>query len=364
MAKNLNNVRPPADKKWEQDLILHKFDHADAKSFRLIGDVFVFGRHWVSTQPHDQAHGKKFPRECTNFNPESELSDLDNGCPACKAEPTAPPKSIGTSRHYLINAIDRDAQADGKRNPVVGLGPLPAQVLNDIIKLKKNNKPRGATAEGHHVTHPEHGCDILIRYDRNATPKWNVSLDPNGRIPLTEEEEKYRLQDFDAVFPDFSDKGTRSEYNEESLRSLTRCGYFDDSDAAETDSDDDDSAATARALSSSRAPAAKKAAAKPAADDSEEEEEPAPEPVKAATTKRKPAPAPVDEESDETEVAAAASKPAPKLNIVKEAAPAAASSGVKVCPHPDDEHEFGRFNADETCFKCKLRQSCISASNE
>lgn len=334
--KNLDGIRPNTEHKWEEDLPLYKFDKPDYQQFRLLGDVFALGRHWVATRPDEIEAGKKFPRECPNFSDEKEDHSLPNGCPACTAAKSAPAKSISSSRHYLINAIDRSAQEDGRKNPIVVLGPLPVTVVDEIAKLKKLNKEKGA-AEGHHVTDPVQGRDVLLRYNSSATPKWSVQLDPNGKSPISDVESKYRLYDISAVYPNFADVDTREAYNAETLRSLTRCGYFKDADDAPESDGDADHSETASFTRGGRGKTTSPAKDEGAGDP------PAPAAPTANFVRRNTTPT-------ETE-APVTTKP-----VVK------AATSEPTCPTPDDDHRFGNFMADPTCLKCPIRMKCIAAS--
>jgi len=317
LAKKFDNVPAPSDRKWEDELIMFKFEKPESYQFRLVGDIFVFGRHWVATKPNAIESGKKFPRECTNFDPDAETHTLDRGCPACAAEKdsSTPDKSISSSHHYLINAIDRRGQEDGLKNPIKALGPLPQTLVAAIIDLQKTNRVKG-NKDTHHVNHPDFGRDVFIKYNASATPRWSVSIDGEGQSPLTDAEKAYRLFDFDAVFPNFADDALCSAYNEDSLRSLTRCGYFENS------------APRAAAAKPAAKPAAK---AEPAG---EEEAEEAPAPKVAA--------------------AKAAPKSLPKVETAGEPG---------VCPHEDQEdHKFGSFQASVHCMRCPQRMACMAES--
>lgn len=327
MAKNFDNVPKSADHKWEDEITTFKFERVEQYQFRLIGDIFVFGRHWVATKPLDIDGGKKFPRECTNFDPDTETHCLDHGCPTCTAEkdPSTPDKAIGTSHHYMINAIDRQAQSDGMRNPVKIVGPLPPTLVSQIIDLKKSNRGKANAAgvkEGYHVVHPDFGRDVLLKYDAKGTPRWTVSADLDGQSPLTDEEKAYKLFDLDSIYPNFAKEEVRNAYNEDSLRSLKRCGYF------EAD--------------------AKPAAAKPRGSNGS-----APRPSHA----QKPA-EPQDDDSGADEPAPAkAANPTTKLPLQK------ADVAAGECPHTDqDEHSFGNFQASAFCMRCPQRMSCMTAS--
>lgn len=328
MAKNLDNVPAPSDRKWEDELVIFKFEKVEQYQFRLIGDIFVFGRHWVATKPNDIDSGKKFPRECTNFDPDSETHCLDRGCPTCMAEKDTgtPDKSISSSHHYLINAIDRRAQEDGMRNPIKALGPLPPTLISQIVDLKKSNRAKG-TKDGYHVTHAEFGRDILLKYNASATPRWSVNADLDGQSPLTDAEKAYKLFDFDSIYPNFALEDVANAYNEDSLKSLKRCGYFDNGEVVKP---------------APRATQAQKAS------------KPVTEPKAAA----EPEPA-GDDDSEEKVVAG------PKAKAAAKAAPKAeGSTELGVCPHADqDEHSFGNFQADAFCMRCPQRMACMAASD-
>lgn len=335
--KNLDGIRPNTEHKWEDDLPLYKFDKPDYQQFRLVGDVFALGRHWVATKPDDIEGGKKFPRECPNFSDEKEDHSLPNGCPACERAKSAPAKSISSSRHYLINAIDRSAQSDGRKNPIVVLGPLPVTVVDEIAKLKKLNKERGAT-DGHHVTDPVQGRDVMLRYNASSTPKWSVQLDPQGKSPLNAEETKYRLYDIGSVYPNFNDVDVREAYNSETLRSLTRCGYFKDDEEGNEPAVSSDTASFTRGSRAKTTPQAAQA---------EETESPSdPVPIQ-NLVRRTTTPAQTEAAFDV--------KP-----VVKQGAPVTAATPT--CPSPDEDHRFGNFMADPICMKCPLKMRCITAT--
>lgn len=310
MAKDLDDVKPDREARWDAEFNKVDFPKTTYYRHRLLGYVFVWGRHWVESKAGDPT-SKKFPRECTNFCPDKEAPVLKNGCPLCEI-------GMKVTKHYFINVIDRSRQEEGVKDPIRALGPIPPTVMTEIVGLKQLNKDRNNKADGgpKNVTHPEFGCDVNFKYDDKATPKWGVSIDTGGRTPLTEAEKALKLYDFEAAFlPKMDDKDAIEAYNLNTRQSLERGGYFGPkgSNSSDGNGTDDMKRSNVRAPSSvpDDAPPPRRL-------------EQAPEGVSGG--------------------AIGNNKP---------------TGGKAKCPHEADGYAYGQYKADKVCNKCPIRGACI-----
>jgi len=337
--KSMDDCKPSADERWDTNLSMLKVD-GNFKKVRLIDDPFAFGRHWVQVDASEvfvkgsKKRPKSYPRDCTNFDPETEAATFKGGCPACE-------KDINMQKSYLINVIDRDAQG-GRGSPVFVWQMTPG-VLSKVLKLKALNvhKVNGEN-KTYHVNHPKYGRDLQVSYDESKAgdARWDIQLSSHPDdfdCPLTDEEKKLKCFDFEDVYPDFEDEGLRSAYNQSTKDSMRRGGHFGKKEV-------ESGGALGKSMGTP---------------DDDDDDEDGPSVQTAAKPQAMKSQVDVGDDEDEDDA-----PPPPDLSNIKakDSAPAS-SGGDNECPHEDegDEYGFGKFPATKLCRKCPNKRACVAA---
>jgi len=222
MVKGWSDTKPVTSTKWQDLLDWYKFKEPKSgedgfNHLRLIGPIMSACYHWVDIKKPD---GSKtaFPMTCAGYNPETETTDPSK-CPACQAE-------ISQQKFYFQNAIIRTEQ-ENKPAKVIELADCPeeaakeyrsvsdkhwspvkvvkipiscASQLRDIVNLNKHNV--NGRIKSMDISDPKYGCDIFIKYDSKEAPANKYNVQKGDASPLTEEERQYKLYNLNIVSTD------------------------------------------------------------------------------------------------------------------------------------------------------------------
>lgn len=384
-------------------LSVYKFPDKKWVTVRLYPGMVTTAGYWVTTKKKDGSRGRFFA-PCISFDPETHECDESKADPwrdaakqlntysDDKSKPNE--KVISYQRTGWINAIIR---AEQSKEP----GTLPKHTKAEresgmkdkdseswtpayAVRMTKtlvervqglkgtnthHNKKTGETAS-YQMSDMRYGCDLMIKYDKDAAPASQYDVQKSDRSPLTEEEKAYLLQDLsllvdepvseEEVVKDFESwakrneveidmptKSKKSKAQDEDLKKKKGRVVEDEDDEDEDDEDE--------------APAPKKSSKKPAAkskkvvdeddeddddlDDEDEDDEPAPK-SKAKSKGKKVVEEDDEDEDEDLDDEDEDDEPAPK----KKGKPVAAKSKGKskiAASEEDDEDEEDEDDEDE-----------------
>lgn len=200
------------DLDWTRDLnqfnFMSKENGNKLKQFRLVGGMYIMARHWLKTQS-----GKAFLTYCTLFDGTSQDPNTEWQCPTCRDFGDRPQLII------IVNAIDRDSQVKGDRNPIVTLILPHLGFYSTLLNIAKMNGD-------HPVEDIKYGKDLGIMFlpQEKGNKKWNII---NGeRTPLTEVELNYDYPDLETIIPDFNDTVVRQQWYDQNYKSLVNNMYY------------------------------------------------------------------------------------------------------------------------------------------
>ena len=323
-------------------------------TLRLVGKLFAYGTHWVNVKKRDGSR-TSFPTACLAFDPETGQRDSTKQCPWCDHEREHPQpkdqadrnKFFGSSfsTDYYVNAISRTLQKrigttldtptkleaktgfkqkdSDTQTPFVVLRLTPS-LVRSIKGLKELNvhEDENCDSTAYAITHPKFGCDVSIKYDKDAAGAAKYPVQIGSAAPLKAVEKKFLQWDLSDLVQSRSYEEELVEYK----RWAEKLGFGskkksskdideEDEDTGLDDEEDEDD----KPVKKTNKPAPKKTA-KPKyeeedeedLDEEDDEDEPVKKPAKKAT--KKPSPFEDDEEDDEDE------EPAPKKKPVKKAA--------------------------------------------
>jgi len=221
MPKNWNDTKPLlGDAKWEDALEWYKYKTSKEEEFnhiRLLGPINSVCQHRVEVTKKD---GSKtaFPMTCSGYNPETEEIN-EAKCPACKA-------GLPISKVYFQNAIIRQLQEekpakaktiedypDEKNKPYRQVGDkhwspirvvrIVSTVAGQLRNISKLNKHKiDAKIVQMDVSDPNYGCDVYIKFEKEAAPANKYDSQKGDATPLTAEEQGYKLFNLDVVKTD------------------------------------------------------------------------------------------------------------------------------------------------------------------
>lgn len=183
---------------------------------RLRGDIAALAQHWIKIDIEKDGVKKEtqIPKMCLAHNPDTD--EFDKGdCPYCDIN--AP------SKVYLANAISRSEQdneparavkptraeaASGIKDhdsnswtPVVVV-QIKSSLLKKIQALKELNTHVVTSKDGttkskraFPVNHDKAGCDIQLRFDKDAKGTDMYQVQKGDKSPLTDAEKAYLIHD-------------------------------------------------------------------------------------------------------------------------------------------------------------------------
>lgn len=244
-----------------------KFKDGKWITIRLLPGVMTQAHYWVNTKKKD-GNKTRFPLPVPGFdsrsgNQDSEAYDPWRGA-ADKLNVYAEDKEksnvvIQFSKSYWMNAIIRPEQENEPgRSPKhtkqeresgfkdkdsdswtpVQVVRLPKSFIDRVNGLKtmnvKRNKKTGTT-ESYSMSHAKYGCDIMVKYNANASPASQWEVQKGDRTPLTEDEQAYLLWDLDVLAnPEVSEEETKREFESWCKRNNIKLG------GGSSDDDEDD----------------------------------------------------------------------------------------------------------------------------
>ena len=286
--KDFDDVNPRTrDKNWKEDIPTAQMPKLDEwYGFRIVGGVFSYAQHWIEFK-NKQGETKRYPVDCANWDPEEEATSRKGGCPCCAL-------GMRPSIKYMMNAIDRDAQASGSTDPIRALD-LPPTVMRQLVDLKKLNLVKGKPRS---ITNAKFGCDVYFmkqRSKKRSGMEWQIQK--GDRAPLTEEELELELLDFSEYWLEPDVDKIKAD--------LKRHGYYDD--GPDSDDDEEESVPPKRrkkAKKKRRRPEPEPEAADDDDDDEEDDDDDFEPPrrrkkAKAERPKRKRRPEPEDDDDDD-----------------------------------------------------------------
>lgn len=250
---------------YSEQVDMVEFPNNQWVALRLIGPIVSYGQVWFEI--NKKAGGKaNIPKISLDYNPETQEFE-DHGCPY---------RALGEGKdaqRFATNAIVRDLQElkpknakknrtekESKRRTLVDdykcyikekgsksftpvrVFDMPGGVADKLKSLSeintvKNKKSGKKTA--YDLADPKYGCDILVKYNKDAAgaAKWEVQKDE--RTELTEEELNELLYQLNqtAIQPD---KKADAKRDAEGLKKvLSKKKDKDDSDDDDDDDDED-----------------------------------------------------------------------------------------------------------------------------
>ena len=300
---------------------LAEFPHGKWVRIRLFGDTYPYGTHWVKTKKKDGGEAT-FPTPCLAFDGTTGRKDSTLDCPWC--DHTG--KEIRFSTDYFVNGImrglkaprdlteptDEEAESGLKQMDSDTWTPIravrmPSSLARAVKELKSLNVHETESgSENFSVLHPKFGCDILVKFNKDATPAQRYTVQLSDKTPLTKAEKAYLIWDLSDLQQVPSLEETKKEYTSWSKRNGHSSEDEDDDDDGVTKKpkskrpavEDDDDAPPPKAKSKrppvdddDDAPPPKKGKRPPVVDD-EDDDEPTPPKSKG----RKP---PVDDDDDD-----------------------------------------------------------------
>lgn len=329
-------------------------------TLRLVGKLFAYGTHWVNVKKRDGSR-TSFPTACLAFDPETGQRDSTKKCPWCDHEREHPQpkdqadrnKFFGSSfsTDYYVNAISRTLQKrigttldtptkieaktgfkqkdSDTQTPFVVLRLTPS-LVRSIKGLKELNvhEDENGDSTAYAITHPKFGCDVSIKYDKDAAGAAKYPVQIGSAAPLKAVEKKFLQWDLSDLVQSRSYEEELVEYKRwaEKLGFGSKKKSSKDIDEEDEDTGlDDEDEEDEKPVKKITKPVAKKPA-KPKYEEEDEDEDEDPdedededeEPVKKPAKKaaKKPSPFEEDEEDDADED----EDPAPKKKPLKKAA--------------------------------------------
>jgi hypothetical protein len=285
--KDFDDINPRTrDKNWKEDIPLAQMPKRDEwYTFRVCGGVFSYAQHWIEFV-NKQGETKRYPVDCSNWDPEEEATTKKGGCPCCEL-------GLRPSVRYMMNAIDRDAQ-DGRGDPIRALDLAPT-VMRQLVDLKKLNMVKGNPRS---IAHAKFGCDIhLMKQNskKRGGVEWQVQK--GDRCALSSEELELECIDFGDYWLEPDTHKIRED--------LKRHGYY--SEEGDDDDDGDEEVVPKKKKSKTKTKTKKspKRRKPPVDEDLDDEDEDddfdAPPPRKKPSRKRAKTPPPEDLDDDEDE---------------------------------------------------------------
>ena len=223
------------------------------QTYRLVGKVFAYGIHWVTTKKRDGSKAS-FPTPCLAFDSETGLRDSTKPCPWCAHEG----KEIRFTVDYYTNAISRkrmlsapaepdtptkQEQASGFKSKdsdtftIYEVLRMAQAVVRSIKGLRDLNVHEDANgdSQGFPVSHPKYGCHISIKKDPDAPPASRYSVQKLDHKPLTKREKSFLQWDLsNLIRPPSLEEATREYKSWAERMGLQKKSRDDDED------DDDD----------------------------------------------------------------------------------------------------------------------------
>jgi len=211
MGKPISQVKRFSNEpKWEDEVDWIEFPDDKMVLIRVVGDVEVMARHWVTTPTN-----KRFPVWCPQLN-ENEDYDSKRWCPA--HDDFADDPSVNRAQKLLIgNCIVRQLQERRELNPVRGF-MIPHAAHEDLIAIAELIKADPAD--------PERGVDLAVRYTPKAVGNRKWQIQRGESTPLTDEERRYRLFNFPSIIPNFADEEVANQYARSMKEAMARHKYY------------------------------------------------------------------------------------------------------------------------------------------
>lgn len=206
----------------EELIQVYKFPEGKWVRVRLHGPVYTTGGFWVTVKKKDGSRGA-FYTPAVSYDPDTQTLDSTIADPfrdAQKVLNTEENQVIQFAKRGYINGIVRSEQKNlpsrirpTKEEEKTGFKdrdsdtptpnkaiPLTPGLLKKIQALKELNTVEGKRAtKAYAVTHPEFGCDIMIKYDSKASAANMYEVQISTQKPMTEEEKTYLLQNLERI---------------------------------------------------------------------------------------------------------------------------------------------------------------------
>lgn len=169
MPKELGAIALPGEKRrWSDYVLPYKFkDNAKADKVRPFGLVWEDFRHAVQTKS-----GKIYYEFCHAWDVENErfFDDRESRCPCCKL-------NIPGSRRYFMNVIVLDLVDQRPANPPADWTPV--RMIEMAQSLYAKVVDCAEMNRGVHVTDPEKGAVIIVKFDDSKEPanKYTTGVD-------------------------------------------------------------------------------------------------------------------------------------------------------------------------------------------
>lgn len=341
--------------KPDERVAVYKFPKNKWVRLRLLDGMITTAGYWVTTKKKDKTEGRFFA-PCNSYDYETHERDDNKIDPWRDAaaelneyneDRNKAKKVISFQKTYWIGAIVRQEQ---EKAPATLPRPTKAELESGFkdkdsdsftpvyaIRMTKTlveriqglkgtnthfNKKTGET-KSYHMSDEKFGCDLMIKFDPDAsTPANMYDVQKGDRTPLTEEEKSYLLQNLELLIDepedeaelirDFESWAKRNDVEIEgmSIKGIKKSKAKDEevkkkkSKVVEEDLDEDEDEDEDEAPKKKPAKAGKKPAKvvdedlddeEDEDDEEEEEEKPAKKPAKKSPKK------PVDEDEDEDE---------------------------------------------------------------
>lgn len=248
------------------DLVnIAKFKSGKWVTIRLLPGVMTQAVYWVETKKKD-GNKARFPVPVPGFDSRAGSQDSEVYDPwgeaAEKLNVYAEDREkskvvIQFSKSFWMNAIIRTEQEnEPAKNPKhtkqeretgfkdkdsdswtpVQVVRLPKSFLDRVNGLKtmnvKRNKKTGST-ESYSVSHAKYGCDIMVKYNPEASPASQWEVQKGDRTPLTEEEQAYLIWDLDLLAnPVVTEEESRKEFKSWCTRNKIKLDGDEDEDDA------------------------------------------------------------------------------------------------------------------------------------
>ena len=199
----------------------------DWLTLRLVGNVTSYAQHWIEILS-EKKRKTKFPKQCLNWDPETESHDTTKKCPYCRWV-------TNLQISYYSNAIIRDLQerqprkisrpskeedASGFKDkgsdswtPVraVRIPPTLAAKFKSRsnLNVRRNRKTGAKTA--YDLSDPKYGIDVHVSFDPDAKGSAMYDVEKGDRSPLTEEEMDYLIYKLEGLMEPESVTAARKE---------------------------------------------------------------------------------------------------------------------------------------------------------
>jgi hypothetical protein len=234
---------------------------------RLLPGVMTQAQYWVNTKKKD-GNKARFPVPVPGFDSHAGSQDSEAYDPWRTAgeklnvyadDPSKSNVVVQFSKSFWMNAIIRPEQEnepakspkltkqeretgfkdkDSDSWTPVQVVRLPKSFIDRVNGLKtmnvKRNKKTGTT-ESYSMSHAKYGCDILVKYNADASPASQWEVQKGDRTPLTEEEQAYLIWDLDLLAnPVVTEEETKREFKSWCTRNKIKL------DGDESDDEDDE----------------------------------------------------------------------------------------------------------------------------